>query len=137
MLHIAESLHDGATVQLVTATLSPLILLSAELSFDRERDAWFDLDLDRASSTVRLERREMIRRGTVGSWLTSEAFDLRSERTPEAEEVLERAAVALSDDSFDEERAAALEAELRGVLGDTDPFWVSWRYVGERKGWRP
>jgi AAA domain, putative AbiEii toxin, Type IV TA system len=137
VLHIAESLHHGATVQLVAATHSPLILLSAELAFDHERDAWFDLDLDRRSSNVRLERRELIRRGTVGSWLISEAFDFRSERTPEAEEVLERAAVALSDESFGNEQAAALHAELCSVLGDTDPFWVSWRFVGERKGWLP
>lgn len=137
VLDIAASLHHGATVQLIAATHSPLILLSAELSFDRERDAWFDLDLDRASSSVRLERRELIRRGTVGGWLTSEAFDFRSDRTPEAEEVLERAAVVLSDDSFGKEQATALDAELRAVLSDTDPFWVSWRFVGERKGWLP
>lgn len=31
----------------------------------------------------------------------------------------------------------ALDAELRRVLGDTDPFWGSWRYVGERRGWLP
>jgi hypothetical protein len=137
VLHIAESLHHGATVQLVAATHSPLILLSSELTFDRDRDAWFDLDLDRASSSVRLERRELIRRGTVSNWLMSEAFDFLSERTPQAEEVLERAAVALSDESFGKEQAAALDAELRSVLSDTDPFWVSWRFVGDRKGWLP
>lgn len=135
VLHIAESLHHGASVQLVTATHSPLILASAEPAFDPEQDAWFDLDLDRAAGVVRLMRRRFVRHGNVDRWLTSEAFDLRSARSREAEDVLERAAVALSDESFGREQAAALDAELRTVLGDADPFWVSWRYVGERRGW--
>lgn len=139
LLGVMEALTgtSDVRVQLVTVTHSPIILLSTELAFDPEQDAWFDLDLDSESSVVRLERHDVTRRGTVGSWLQSEAFDFRSERTPEAEEVLERAAVALSDESFGKEQATALDADLRRVLGDTDPFWVSWRYVGERKGWLP
>lgn len=135
VLSIVESLHADATIQLVAATHSPLVLASAETLFDDERDAWFDLDLDRDASVVRLERRPFVRHGEVGNWLMSEAFDLRSDRSRDAERVLEKAAMALSDASFGREDAERLEAELRAVLGDTDPFWVRWRYVGERKGW--
>ncbi|MCA9705347.1 MAG: AAA family ATPase [Myxococcales bacterium] len=122
-------------VQLVAVTHSPLILVSAEPLFDREQDALFVLDLNRGSSTVRLEQRDFVRRGDPSLWLVSDTFGLRHFRSQEAAEVLDRAAVALESESFGKEQAEALEAELRGVLGDTDPFWVSWRYVGERKGW--
>ena len=73
MLHVTESLHKKATIQLLAATHSPLILASAEPFFDDKQDAWFDLDLDRTSKTpaVRLERRPFVRRGEVSNWLTS------------------------------------------------------------------
>jgi hypothetical protein len=139
LLDVMEALTgtSDVRVQLVTVTHSPVILVSAEPDFDSAQDALFVLDLVRSSSSVRLEQREFVRHGDPGSWLISETFGLTSFRSLAAEDVLERAAVALSDDSFGQEDAAALEVELRGVLGDTDPFWVSWRYVGERKGWLP
>jgi AAA domain, putative AbiEii toxin, Type IV TA system len=74
VLHVAETIHSKATVQLIAATHSPLILASAEPFFDAERDAWFDLDLDRKSSCVELRRRTFVRHGDVSNWLTSEAF---------------------------------------------------------------
>jgi hypothetical protein len=69
--------------------------------------------------------------------LTSEAFNLASARSREAEAVLEHAAIALSDESFDQTKARELDAKLRGVLGDTDPFWTQWRYVHEKRGCLP
>jgi len=36
---------------------------------------------------------------------------------------------------IDHAHAKALDAKLRGLLGDTDPFWIRWRYVGEKQGW--
>jgi hypothetical protein len=139
LLDVMEALTgtSDVRVQLVAVTHSPLILVSAEPLFDAARDALFVLDLEQGSSIVQLERREFVRYGDPGSWLISETFGLPSFRSLQAEAVLERAAVALSDESFGKEEAAALEAELRGVLGGTDPFWATWRYVGERKGWLP
>ncbi len=70
ILQIAGSLHADATVQLLAATHSPLVMASAEPMFDPQKDAWFDLVLDREAGTVTLEKRPFIRRGTAGKWLT-------------------------------------------------------------------
>ena len=79
LLKRASHLHHGARIQLVTVTHSPLVLASAEPSFDSEQDAWFDLDLHRTKTgeQVRLEKRHFVRHGDVSNWLTSEAFDLK------------------------------------------------------------
>ena len=138
LLKVVETLTGDhkSSIQLVAATHSPIVLASAEPAFDDEQDAWFDLDLERQA--VVLQRRPFVRMGTAGRWLTSDAFDLSSEgRPPEAERVLEDAALALSDEAFDKKRARKLDALLRTVLGDTDPFWVRWRFVGEARGWLP
>ena len=42
VLRVAELMHKKATVQLIAATHSPLILASAEPFFDDTKDAWFD-----------------------------------------------------------------------------------------------
>jgi hypothetical protein len=120
-------------VQLIAVTHSPLIMASVEPLFDEHEDAWFDLDL--VGDNVVLTHRAFIRQGDVRSWLTSEAFDLKSGYSIEAETVLEEAALALSNEQLSKEEAAALEQRLRGVLSDTDPFWMRWRFVGEKKGW--
>jgi hypothetical protein len=55
----------------------------------------------------------------------------------EAEKVLKEAAIAMSDDSFDAQKARKLDAQLRDVLGDTDPFWMRWCFVADKKRWLP
>ncbi len=138
LLGVMKTLTSNAEVQLITATHSPLVMASVEPSFDSDKDAWFDLDLvvdEHQNAEVGLVKRPFIRRGDVLNWLTSEAFDLSSTRSFEAETVLEEAAIALSDENFDAEKARALDAQLREVLGDTDRFWMRWRFVAEKKGW--
>ncbi|MDX9720605.1 MAG: ATP-binding protein [Myxococcota bacterium] len=127
--------EHGSKVQLIAATHSPLVLASVEAVFDVDEDAWFDLDLE--AQKVELRKRTYVRHGEVGNWLTSEAFDLKAARSLEAETVLEEAAVALSSDSFSSEQAVQLDKRLRSVLGETDAFWLRWRFVGERRGWLP
>ncbi len=114
-----------------------MILASAEPLFDAVQDAWFDLDLDKEVGRIQIEKREFRRHGEVSSWLVSEAFDLGSARSLEAEEVLEEAAIALSNPDFDRQHAREIDRKLRKVLGELDPFWVRWRFVGEKKGWLP
>ena len=60
VLRLAESLHANATIQLIAATHSPLVLASAEPTFDAEQDAWFDLDLEKVGNKpqVMLRKRE-------------------------------------------------------------------------------
>lgn len=137
VMNVAAVLHAGAKIQLVTATHAPLVLASAEPFFDAETDAWFDLDREGEPPTVHLRKRRFVRHGEVSNWLESEAFGLPSSRSEEAEKALERAAEVMSDASFDREAARKVERDLRSVLGDTDPFWMRWHYVGERRGWLP
>ncbi|CAK8722530.1 MAG: AAA domain-containing protein, putative AbiEii toxin, Type IV TA system [Candidatus Electronema aureum] len=140
LLEVQKDLSsEELRVQLLAVTHSPLVMASAEPFFDSEKDAWFDLDLvengDDQDHLVALSRRPLLRRGDASSWLTSEAFDMASARSAEAEQVLEDAAIALSDESFTAAQAGKLDAELRKVLGDTDPFWMRWRFIAEKKGW--
>lgn len=138
LLRVVDELAQNARVQIITATHSPLIMASVEPSFDAKRDAWFDLDYvpcEEGDARVELTKRPFIRCGEASNWLTSEAFDLRSARSLEAEKILNDAAIALSDESFDRDKAKEIDAQLRNVLGETDPFWMRWRFVGEKKGW--
>lgn len=138
LLNVMKTLTKKAGTQLIAATHSPLVMASVEPFFDSRTDAWFDLDLTVGKNekcTVELTKRQFVRRGDVCNWLMSEAFDLPSARSLEAERVLERAAKAMSDESFNAKKAKELDTELRKVLGDTDPFWMRWRFVAQKRGW--
>ena len=129
--------QEVARVQLITTTHSPLVMASVETEFDPIRDAWFDLDLSQQTENpqVELTRRIWQRHGDVSNWLMSEAFDLKSARSPDAEQALEEASNAMANPQFGKAEAQALHKKLAGVLGVTDPFWINWRYVAEKKGW--
>lgn len=133
LLNVMNNLDQQANVQLLAVTHSPLVMASVEPAFNSDTDTWFDLDLEQGD--VVLQQRPFIRQGDVSSWLISEAFDLGSARSLEAEETLQHAAKILSEEVIDAELAKALDAKLRTLLGDTDPFWIRWRYVGEKQGW--
>lgn len=139
LLKVMQSLIVGAEVQLLAVTHSPLVMASVEPEFDPKRDAWFDLDLvpptAQAATSVRLTQRPFVRLGEVGRWLVSDAFDMASARSVQAEQALQEAANLLAESVVDHDRAQALDARLRGLLGDTDPFWIRWRFVGEKQGW--
>ncbi len=133
LMKVMDTLRPDKEMQLIVATHSPLIMASVETSFDAALDAWFDLDL--SDGAVMLARRPFLRQGNVCNWLTSEAFDLPSGYSREVEAVLEEAGRALSEESFSPEDAKRLHRRLREVLSETDPFWLRWRFVAEKKGW--
>ncbi len=138
LLNVMKTLTKEASTQLIAATHSPLVMASVEPFFDPETDAWFDLDLTRVNQDkrkVELSKQKFVRYGDVCNWLTSKAFDLRSARSMEAESVLNEASEALTDENFGAKDAKKLDVELRKVLGDTDPFWMRWRFVAEKRGW--
>ncbi|WP_448669176.1 AAA family ATPase [Enterobacter mori] len=133
VLNVMKELTSRPDVQLIAATHSPLVMASVEPVFKADKDAWFDLDF--IAQNVVLSKRDFIRQGDVSNWLTSEAFDLNMARSLEAEKVLSEAAKILSNDKITPAQALKIDKKLRAVLSDTDPFWMRWRYVGEKKGW--
>ena len=116
LMRAVDKLAAPASVQLITATHSPLILASAEPDFNPASDKWFDLDYVGHPPRVELREREFHRRGDASEWLMSEAFDMRSARSLDAEKVIEHASAALIEPDFDADRARKLDAELRQVL---------------------
>jgi hypothetical protein len=135
----ALSKSDKVKVQIIATTHSPLILASLEPLFDDTQDALFDLELvhdeSGQSSHVEIHKVPWRKRGEAGNWLTSEAFGLKSSRSLEAETLLEKANEAMNSPNFSATEAKKLDTELRQLLGDTDPFWMRWRFIGEQKGW--
>lgn len=138
LLAVMQKLASEFEVQLITATHSPLIMASLEPMFDPQIDAWFDLDMKpdaNGEMTVLIEKRPFLRQGDASNWLMSDAFDLPSARSLDAERALNEAAAVLSAPAIDVQQARAIDSKLRGLLGDTDPFWIRWQYVGEKQGW--
>ncbi|MBF0143921.1 MAG: AAA family ATPase [Magnetococcales bacterium] len=135
LMKVMDKLMASPAVQLIAVTHSPLIMASVEPHFDATQDAWFDLDL--VGNQVALTQRQFVRQGDIRGWLVSEAFDMKSGYSLEAERVLEDAAEALSGENFSKDDAKIMDQRLREVLSDTDPFWMCWRFVAGKKGWLP
>ena len=126
-----RELGTPQAVQMVVTTHSPLVLASAEAWFDEERDAWFDLDLEKDTDVV-LRRRTYERRGAVGHWLTSEAFDLLTDRgSVQAEQVVLRARNLLSGQDLSLDEVEEVGREFGKVLSDSDPFLAGWGHFRE------
>ena len=135
VLDVALHLHPKATVQLIAATHSPLVLASAEPFFDARRDGWFDLDLNKESRIVELRNRPFVAHGDVSNWLASEAFDLKEARSLEAERAIEKARALLRQPKQTLKAANAITLELAAAgMPDIDPFWVRWGSFVERLG---
>ena len=128
----------GRALQLVAATHSPLVLGSTEAWFDPKQDAWFDLDLVDTPPRVSLQRRQYRPHGSAGYWLTSEAFDLATDRgSVEAEQAILRARALLGKPDPQLAEVMKVHGQLRAVLPDPDVFWVRWNAFVERCGGEP
>ncbi len=139
LLEVMRALAGKAAVQLLAATHSPLLLASVEPIFDPQQDAWFDLNLERqdGSEQVLLRKRDFVRRGDVSSWLTSDAFDLKTARSIEAEQAIVKARALLRSEEPPAAEVNEVDRSLRAVLADVDPFWVRWgAFVEDRTGGR-
>ena len=140
---VGRVLFNGADLQLLVTTHSPLVLASAEPWFDPAKDAWFDLDLDPehedGGPRARLHRRSYTPRGAAGAWLTSkEAFDLATDRgSVEAERAIVQARELLRRAEPPLHEVMEVHEDLRAVLPDVDRFWVRWNAFVERRGGVP
>lgn len=124
-------------LQILVATHSPLVLASAEPWFDPERDAWFDLDVAGEPPRVQVQRRHFTPRGTVGAWLTSEAFDLETDRSIEAEQAIRAAGSIQQQEEPELDDIMSAHHALRRALPDIDRFWVRWNAFVEANGGSP
>lgn len=133
LLNVVKTLtgESGATVQLIAATHSPLVLASVEPLFDVDKDAWFDLDLE--DGRVMLRRRQYVRQGEIGNWLVSEAFDLKEPRSLAGEHAVSSAEALMRERLPSKSSICAVDKALRlAGLPDIDTFWVRWRYFRDR-----
>lgn len=133
LLKVMDQLSKNASVQVITATHSPLVMTSIEPLFDAKQDAWFDLDFERRK--VVLRQRDFEKQGDAASWLISEAFDLNTARSLEAEALISRASVLLEKDQPGERAIQKMNDELVAALSPKDEFLFSWRYICKQKGW--
>ena len=123
------------SIQLIASTHSPLVLASLEPIFDRDRDAWFDIDLE--EHDVVLTKRDYVRQGEISHWLVSEAFDLREPRSIEGEKAVQAALTLLDSETPRLSEVEAVDRQLQlACLPDDDPFLVRWCYFVDqaRKG---
>lgn len=132
LLTVMEKLTSPARVQLIAATHSPLVMASWEPIFDPNQDAWFDLDLN--GTEVCLTHRDFEKHGDVSNWLTSEAFDLKSPRNIEAENLIEEAAELLDKPELMREEMEQMHERLTAALDCRDDFLFRWRAVCVSKG---
>jgi AAA domain, putative AbiEii toxin, Type IV TA system len=130
---VKELMKSDVRVQIIATTHSPLVMASLEPLYDNAQDAWFDLNL--VEGKVTLEKMPWRRLGDACAWLTGAAFDLPSARSRESAAVLHKAAEATSNPKLTKKKFLEIDQELRGLLGETDPFWIRWQYFGEDKGW--
>ena len=133
LLSVIKKLTQHAEVQLITATHSPLIMASVEPLFDPDQDAWFDLDFEQEN--VILKQRDFEKHGDIANWLISEAFDLKSGRPLEYEELVERASSLLEQEQPNIEQINEMNKRLVQALGAKDDFLFNWRYICKQKGW--
>ncbi|MDI4636707.1 MULTISPECIES: AAA family ATPase [Halomonadaceae] len=133
LIKVMGALVRNASVQLITATHSPLVMASIEPFFNEKRDAWFDLDF--VQDEVMLTRRDFRKHGDVSTWLMSEAFDLKSARAETQEHLIEKASRLLEQEEPDQAAIKRMHGKLVEALSPTDDFLFQWRYIGKRKGW--
>lgn len=139
LVRVAEGLQEAMNVQFLVSTHSPLVLASLEPSFDSEKDRLFHFRLDEGTRHAALDEIRFTQRGDVVNWLVSELFGLQQARAIPAEEAIEAAERLMRGEgdgnSEDLRTVEAIDARLKALLGDRDPFWPRWlvhtRQVGE------
>lgn len=137
LLDISKDLSSELEIQFIIATHSPLIMASAEPHFRDVSDKLFHLHLELADmfdSKVHLEEIPFTRHGLIDSWLMSEAFELTSSRSIEAENAIEEAMALQRDLNPDLEKVYTVSNQLLKLLAPDDEFWPLWKYFAEQHG---
>lgn len=115
-------------VQLIVATHSPLVLASAEPSFDPAQDAAFTIGMRDGQAVIQQET--WAKQGDVVNWLVSDAFGLQQARSVEAEEAIEAAEAWMRGecDGLPAHLTSvrAIHRALERALPGGDHFWPRW-----------
>lgn len=117
----------NASVQLIAATHSPLVLASVEPVFAEERDKLFLLEENLGDVTLR--EQAWAKQGDVLNWLVSDTFGLEQARSVEAERAIEAAEALMRGESqlpADLDTRDKIHKELERVLAGHDAFWPRW-----------
>ena len=94
---------------------------SLENRFDMKQDKWFDFDEDK-NGRVDFTERKFLKMGNADAWLTSEAFDLPTSLSLDAEAAIKEYNSNAINLSYDKKKE--LTKKLEAVLSDSDPFWI-------------
>ncbi len=128
ILGVADRLTDGADVQLIATTHSPLVLASVEPHFDEDRDRLFHLDIH--DGQVQLDEVQWAPQGDALNWLISDVFGLRQARSLEAERAIDAAQALMRGDAHENpanlRERDQIHRELERVLAGHDSFWPRW-----------
>ena len=134
VLAVLNELQRGMQVQALFTTHAPLVLASLEPQFDPAQDEIFSFVLE--DDEVQVNRLPWVRHGDALGWLLSEIFGLRQARSVEAEEAIEAAEAWMRGDRDALPPAyaskQAIDAALRRLLSELDPFWPRWIVARER-----
>jgi hypothetical protein len=133
LLDVATILSRTIQPQIIVSTHSPLILASVETRFSADSDKLYHLQLT-GSKGVNFDEVPFIRYGKVDDWLTSDLFELRSARSREGEQAMEKARALLAQANPNPAAIQETTAELKAALAGDDEFWPRWLYFAEKKG---
>jgi hypothetical protein len=133
------SLMQKSHTQFIITTHSPLVLTSLEGIFDESEDsnidAWFDLDFNAETKQAKLTQRRFAKMGSAAYWLTSPAFDLKTEYSVDKEELYIKLKEFLARNDQTQEEAIAIAQALDNKIGSTDPMWLDFIDLCEEKSW--
>lgn len=134
LLDVQTFLSNELEIQFIVSTHSPLVLASAETSFNPETDRLFHLDPNQQTGDAELKQLDFVKYGHVDSWLTSPVFNLGQARAQEAEKAIEHAKQLQLQSSPDLEEVKNVHKQLTLTLSESDPFWPRWIYFAEKHG---
>ena len=136
LLRVLNGFARRMQVEALVTTHSPLVLASLEPLFDPDKDKLLLFAL--REGQVRLREVEWAKRGDVLGWLTSPIFELVQGRSVEAEETIEAAEAFMRGERQGLPEGlrtqTRIDARLRELLPDQDPFWPRWIVSSRRRG---
>ena len=132
LMSVGDFLSSDLSMQIISATHSPMILASMETAFNSETDVLYHLFGE--GSVIKLEETPFTKYGDVSGWLTSPLFGLRHARSREAEQAIEDAKALQQQVAPNVSAVDAVSARLRLHLADDDKFWPRWLFFAEEHG---